>query len=102
MERVRKAQGKRPAQSDASHWSIGRASFRKPCAWATLFFIFFAVAYSLHQFGDVPAGAQAVLMALVAIPVAVVGSSSWEHKVDIQNGAGFGEGEEGNSYDENV
>jgi hypothetical protein len=95
MERVKKTLGKSPARHDISHWSIGRASFRKPCAWVTLCFIFLVVLYSLKEFGDVPAGTQAVLMALVAIPVAVVGSSSWEHKVDVQNGAGFGDGEEG-------
>ena len=84
MERVKK----KPAAPNISCWSkIGMASFRKPCAWLTLFFIFFITGYSLRQYGDVPSGTQAVLMALVAIPVAVVGSSSWEHKIDAQNGA---------------
>ena len=54
------------------------------------------VGYSLYHFGDVPSGAQSVLMALVAIPVAVVGSSSYEHKVDAQTGTR--DGEEGNGY----
>jgi hypothetical protein len=95
MERVRK----KPAQSDISAWArIGGASFRKPCAWMTLFFIFGIVMYSLKYFGDVPSGVTDVLKWLVAIPVGVVGSSSWEHKIDTQNRHDFEE--EGNSYDE--
>jgi hypothetical protein len=70
-----------------SFWGrLGKASFRKPCAWLTLLFIFYVVMYSLRHFGDVPPGAQTVLMALVVIPVTVVGSSSYEHKIDVQNG----------------
>jgi hypothetical protein len=97
MERVRK----KPVQPEfsLSVWNrIGQASFRKPCAWLTLLFIFGIVGYSLYHFGDVPSGTQAVLMALVAIPVAVVGSSSYEHKIDSQNGVNAGE--EGNGYEE--
>jgi hypothetical protein len=75
-----------------------RSSFRKPCAWLTLIFIFGIVAFSLRWYGDVPSGTQAVLMALVAIPVAVVGSSSYEHKIDAQNRNDLED--EGNSYDE--
>jgi hypothetical protein len=90
---------KKPVQPDVSLWNrVGAASFRKPCAWLTLLFIFGIVAYSLYHFGDVPSGTQTVLMALVAIPVAVVGSSSYEHKIDTQNGAN--ETEEENSYEE--
>lgn len=51
---------------------------RKPLARWTTVFIFAVVLYCLYRYGDVPPGAVTVLMGLVAIPCAVVGSSSYE------------------------
>jgi hypothetical protein len=57
---------------------LGRQSIRKPICWLTVFFIIAVInVYMLRQ-EDIPPGIQSVLMALVAIPCAVVGSSSYE------------------------
>jgi hypothetical protein len=57
---------------------VGEQSIRKPLAWLAFLFIIFVVLYCLKAFGDVPPGAQNILMALIAIPCAVIGSSSYE------------------------
>jgi hypothetical protein len=57
---------------------IGRQSIRKPLGWLTAFFIIVVVNIYMFRREDIPPGIQSVLMALVAIPCAVVGSSSYE------------------------
>jgi hypothetical protein len=57
---------------------VGEQSIRKPLAWLSFLFIIFVVLYCLKAFGDIPPGTQNILMALIAIPCAVIGSSSYE------------------------
>jgi hypothetical protein len=46
------------------------------------FYIFGATSYCLYRFHDVPPGAVTVLMSMLSIPFAVVGSSSYEAVAD--------------------
>ncbi len=57
---------------------LAKKPYRKPVGWLTLFFIMGVVIFCLRKFGDVPPGTVTVLMALVALPIAVAGSSSYE------------------------
>jgi hypothetical protein len=57
---------------------IGRQSIRKPLAWLAAMFIMLIVCIYIRRGGDIPPGIQNVVMALVAIPCTVIGSSSYE------------------------
>jgi hypothetical protein len=57
---------------------IGRQSIRKPLGWLAALFIMFVVCVYMKRGADIPPGIQSVVMALTAIPCAVIGSSSYE------------------------
>jgi hypothetical protein len=57
---------------------IGRQSIRKPLGWLAALFIMLVVCVYMKRGADIPPGIQNVVMALVAIPCTVIGSSSYE------------------------
>jgi hypothetical protein len=58
---------------------IGQASIRKPLAWLTVIYIMLLAPSAALFYGDIPPNVTSVIQWLIAIPLAVVGSSSWEH-----------------------
>jgi uncharacterized membrane protein AbrB (regulator of aidB expression) len=57
---------------------IARQSIRKPMGWLAFSFILLVVCVYIKRDADIPPGIQNVVMALVTIPCAVIGSSSYE------------------------
>jgi hypothetical protein len=74
---------------------IGRQSIRKPLGLFTLLFIFLVVGVYIKRGVDIPPGIQNIVISLVAIPCAVIGSSSYEavrHPKEEDNGKGLEDG----------
>ena len=65
---------------------LGQRSIRKPLGWAAFWFICAVVVGCLAAFGDIPPGAKDILVWMCGIPVAVVGSSSFEAVKGVKEG----------------